>query len=266
MESNTNVAPQQEEEPQISTEHITEPLVSEKFVLSNSAEFAKPPPAAQPKTPPVQRVTFADEQPKSQPRKRSKNVEAFFQDIQDKEIDSAQYKKIKAQMDAELKEKIGLVAQINGYCDESTFPGVKERAKLKKAKYTEDDDVGTLRAAKIQLEQTLGRKSAKNVAIDYFTYLCGGLEKWQVGRFVGMDFTGLYEAAPEAVAGFDDEINELIIKYQWLFYQPPELRFVTKFVKLLGAIDYMNRNRVTAIPNADYSRVDVNTQERYADL
>lgn len=278
VDNNTNVAnsdtlvwgqPVNEEEVKIDTDYNDPSLVNPRFVLSKSKEFIQPPaPAISDKE--IPNVTFKPTEPepaKHVPKKRPPKVEAFFKDMQEQAVDAEQSKRIKQKIEAELKSKIGLVAQINAYCNEDVFPGLKAKANLKKRSYSEDDDIDTLRAAKAQLEGALGMRGAKQVAVDYFGYLCRGIERLnRNGVLFGFNTTGLGDASNQAVSGFDDEINELIVKYQWLFYQPPELRFATKFVKLIMLIDYMNTHGIPNVSKADYKEVSPETKARYEDL
>ena len=265
--SNTNVMI--DEQTGVKIEDIPELRDNPRFVLSNSQEFQRPttpPPQAtpertvqfsQPVTPPTQRRPN---------RKRTAEVNAFLEDIQHEQVDKAAYERLKKKEADELKQKIGLIAQINGYLNEEKFPGIKARANLKKVKYTEDDDIKTLTAAKETLERCIGTSSADNVASDYFGWLLTGIEMINRNGVLGLDTTGLAAQKTKILPEFKREIDELVIKYQWLFYQPPELRFATKFLRLLWTVNYMNKHGIQATTDADYSEVDPDVEAQFSDL
>lgn len=254
------------DESAIKIEDIPELKDNPRFVLSNSQELKAahaPPPVIDAKT-----VTFDDVMPKTRakPKKRNHEVEALMEEVQTQELDKAAYQRMKQREDAEIKVKIGYVAQINGYLNEQKFPGVRARANLKKAKYTEDDDIKTLKAAKEALERCIGSSSADDVAKDYFGWLLTGIEMFNRNGVLGIDTTGLSSNTDKIMPSFQKEIDELVIKYQWLFYQPPEFRFITKLVRLLWTLNYMNKHGISKASDADYSAVDPETAERFSDL
>jgi hypothetical protein len=244
-------------------------LSSANFVISNSSEFVPPPPVETVSEPPRQ-VQFAEPEPfipRNPPKKRNPRVEAFFQDVREEVVDKEQAKKYKAQLDAEIKEKLTLVTKINMYLDKDNFPGLREKANLKKKNYTEDDDIQTLRNALELLKRARAAQGAKGVAVTYFDYLCQFTERLSGTKFLfGKDVRGLSANSHKLVGDFDEEINELIIKYSWLFYQPPELRFVGKFIKMISVLDYINKNGMNNVSNVDYSQVDPNMNDQYQDL
>lgn len=245
-------------------------LSSANFVISNSSEFVPQPPPVQVEPEPERHVQFAEPEPfipRNPPKKRNPRVEAFFKDAREEVVDKAQAKKIRAQIDAEREEKLTLVTKINMYMDPQIFPGVAEKANLRKKKYGMEDDVQTLKDALAMLERTNAAKGAKAVAVSYFDYLCAFTEKLSGTKFLfGKNVHGLAMNSHKLVADFDEEINELVIKYSWLFYQPPELRFIGKFIKMISVLDYLNNNGMNNVSNVDYSNIDPNMNDQYQDL
>lgn len=261
--SNTNVIV--DEPTGVKIEDIPELQDNPQFVLSNSQEWKRGPMPP----PPEPKVTFNDlPQPAApkRPKKRNHEVENLVGDLRDQALDKEAYNRARKKEEAEMKEKVGLCAQINGYLNEQKFPGVRARANLKKAKYTEDDDIRTLKAAKEALERCIGSASADDVATDYFGWLLNGIELFNRNGVIGLDTTGLSSQRDAVLPSFQKEIDELVIKYQWLFYQPPELRFATKLVRLMWSINYMNKHGIKTATDTDFSNVDPETAERYSDL
>lgn len=271
--NNTNVM-HEEDEPKIEYDMDDPAYESDKFVLSNSQELKAPveAPASPGPSKKVQFEEFANSFQQTPPaptrtfRKKNPKVEAFFRDVRDEEIDAAASKKMKAKLDAELKEKITLVTQIKMYLQE--FPELRERAQLKKKTYSEDDDIETLRNTKKLLEQTRGMGKATTTAKAYFSYICQGIEKTLNGSplIFGLNLTHLGEAAPKLAEGFEDELKEIAIKYSWFFYQPVELRFAFKFWQMLKEVDYMNQNGLLGSIPVPPQQMDPETAQRYDDL